>query len=44
MAVLAFALGLDPLYVGAHHLLRFMPVELVLPLGLALMARNGKNG
>jgi uncharacterized protein len=36
MAVLAFSLGLDPLYVGAHHLLRFMAVGFGLPLALVL--------
>jgi membrane AbrB-like protein len=39
MAVLAFALGLDPLYVGAHHLVRFMAVGFGLPLAFAVMAR-----
>jgi membrane AbrB-like protein len=32
MAMLAFAMGLDPLYVGAHHLARFMMLGLVMPL------------
>lgn len=32
MAVLAFMLGLDPLYVAAHHLLRFFAVGFGLPL------------
>ena len=32
MAMLAFAMGLDPLYVGAHHLVRFVGVGLVMPL------------
>ncbi|MBN9467756.1 MAG: AbrB family transcriptional regulator [Bosea sp.] len=31
MAMLAFAMGLDPLYVGAHHLVRFMLVGLSMP-------------
>jgi uncharacterized protein len=43
MAVLAFALGLDPLYVGAHHLLRFVLVGFGLPLGLALMSRRHRK-
>jgi membrane AbrB-like protein len=43
MAVLAFALGLDPLYVGAHHLLRFMSVGFGLPLAFALMARSERQ-
>jgi membrane AbrB-like protein len=50
MAVLAFALGLDPLYVGAHHLVRFMAVGFGLPVIIALIsrqerqARQGGNG
>ncbi|MGO4738191.1 AbrB family transcriptional regulator [Bosea sp. 2KB_26] len=32
MAMLAFAMGLDPLYVGAHHLARFMLLGLAMPL------------
>jgi uncharacterized protein len=32
MTVLAFALGLDPLYVGSHHLARFMLISLATPL------------
>jgi uncharacterized protein len=31
MAMLAVALGLDPLYVGAHHLVRFVAIGLLLP-------------
>ncbi|MGE7472946.1 AbrB family transcriptional regulator [Bosea sp. NPDC003192] len=32
MAMLAFAMGLDPLYVGAHHLTRFMLLGLLMPV------------
>jgi hypothetical protein len=32
MTVLALALGLDPLYVGAHHLARFFAISFTLPL------------
>jgi uncharacterized protein len=32
MTVLAFALGLDPLYVGSHHLARFIVISLAAPL------------
>ena len=32
MALLAFAMGLDPLYVGAHHLVRFMLLGLLMPV------------
>ena len=35
MAMLAFAMGLDPLYVGAHHLARFMLLGLLMPLIVA---------
>jgi len=34
MTVLAFALGLDPLYVSAHHLGRFVFISLVLPFAV----------
>jgi uncharacterized protein len=36
MTILAFALGLDPLYVGAQHLARFILISLTLPLALRL--------
>lgn len=32
MAILAVVLGFDPLYVGAHHLVRFLAVGLLLPI------------
>lgn len=35
MAMLAFAMGLDPLYVGAHHLTRFMVLGLAMPFLVA---------
>lgn len=35
MAMLAFAMGLDPLYVGAHHLARFMLIGLAMPFIVA---------
>ncbi|MGO4172369.1 AbrB family transcriptional regulator [Bosea sp. TAF32] len=34
MAMLAFAMGLDTLYVGAHHLVRFVIIGLAMPLVL----------
>lgn len=40
MAMLAVALGLDPLYVGSHHLVRFMAVGFLLPVLAALVARR----
>lgn len=37
MTMLAFAMGLDTLYIGAHHLVRFVAVGLGLPLALGRM-------
>jgi len=37
MAMLAFAMGLDTLYVGAHHLVRFVVIGLAMPLVLGRM-------
>jgi len=37
MAMLAFAMGLDTLYVGAHHLVRFVAIGLAMPLVLSRM-------
>ena len=34
-AMLAFAMGLDTLYVGAHHLVRFVAIGLAMPLVLS---------
>lgn len=34
MAMLAFAMGLDTLYVGSHHLVRFVAIGLAMPLVL----------
>jgi membrane AbrB-like protein len=43
MTILAFALGLDPLYVGAQHLARFILISLALPFALRLwLVRAGK--
>jgi hypothetical protein len=44
MALLAFALGLDPLYVGAHHLVRFLAVGLVLPIAVSQLISRERNG
>lgn len=41
MTVLALVLGLDPLYVGIHHLVRFLGIGLVLPL--MVMQRNASD-
>ncbi len=40
MTVLALVLGLDPLYVGIHHLVRFLGIGLVLPFMIAWMQRR----
>lgn len=37
MALLAVVLGLDPLYIGAHHLVRFMAVGFLLPVVVKLV-------
>ena len=37
MAMLAFAMGLDTLYVGSHHLVRFVVIGLSMPLVLMRM-------
>ena len=43
MTVLALVLGLDPLYVGIHHLVRFLGIGLVLPFIVGWLQR-GKAG
>jgi len=40
MTVLALILGLDPLYVGIHHLVRFLGIGLVLPVLVAWLQRG----
>jgi uncharacterized membrane protein AbrB (regulator of aidB expression) len=43
MMVLALALHLDPIYVGAHHLLRFLVVSLAIATAARrLSGRGGK--
>ncbi|EIM28710.1 AbrB family transcriptional regulator [Microvirga lotononidis] len=39
MTVLALILGLDPLYVGIHHLVRFLGIGLVLPFLIGWLQR-----
>jgi membrane AbrB-like protein len=39
MTILAFALNLDPAFVGAHHLWRFFYVSVMMPLAVAYLAR-----
>ncbi len=40
MTLLAFALGIDPLYVGAHHLARFLLISFTLPLAYRAWMRR----
>lgn len=40
MMVLALVLGLDPLYVGVHHLARFLGIGLVVPFVVAWLQRG----
>jgi uncharacterized protein len=37
MIILAFLIGLDPAFVGAHHLLRFILIALFLPIAARMM-------
>jgi membrane AbrB-like protein len=39
MTMMAFALGLDPLFVGAHHLARFLFISVTLPFAAGRFAR-----
>ena len=41
MTLLAFAMGIDPLFVGAHHLARFFLISAALPLALKVWMRAG---
>lgn len=40
MTVLALILGLDPLYVGSHHLVRFLSIGFVVPFVIAWLQRG----
>ncbi|MDE2362433.1 MAG: AbrB family transcriptional regulator [Hyphomicrobiales bacterium] len=40
MTLLAFAMGLDPLFVGAHHLARFFLISFTLPFALKMWIRG----
>ena len=48
MTIIAFALHLDPVFVGVHHLARFTFMSLVLPAAVGLIRayekKNGKGG
>jgi uncharacterized protein len=43
MIILGAALSLDPIYVGLHHLVRFIGIGFVLPLGYAIFRRADKD-
>jgi len=42
--VLALALHLDPVYVGAHHLARFLVVTLAVAVAARRIATEGRDG
>jgi uncharacterized protein len=41
MIILGVALGLDPIYVGLHHLVRFFGIGLLIPLSAGWASRDG---
>jgi uncharacterized membrane protein AbrB (regulator of aidB expression) len=43
MMVLALVLGLDPLYVGIHHVARFLGIGLVLPFIAGWLKMSGAD-
>jgi membrane AbrB-like protein len=43
MTMMAFALGLDPLYVGSHHLARFFIISLTLPFAARWLAADPRG-
>jgi membrane AbrB-like protein len=43
MTMMAFALGLDPLFVGAHHLARFVVISAALPLVANWLDRRARS-
>lgn len=44
MTVLALVLGLDPIYVGIHHIVRFLSIGLVLPFVIAWLQKGSPPG
>ncbi len=45
MTIISFALHLDPVFVGVHHLARFTFMSMVLPAAVGLIrAWEGKSG
>jgi uncharacterized membrane protein AbrB (regulator of aidB expression) len=43
MMVLALSLGLDPVFIGVHHAVRFFFVSLLIPFGAAAVERRMKR-
>ncbi len=43
MTMMAFALGLDPLFVGVHHLARFVAISAALPLLVHWLERRARS-
>ena len=43
MIILAFLIGLDPAFVGAHHLARFLLIALLLPIVARMMFGRAPN-
>jgi uncharacterized membrane protein AbrB (regulator of aidB expression) len=41
MLIMALALHLDPVFIGAHHLARFFIVSLGIPLAVRYITRSG---
>jgi uncharacterized protein len=41
MIILGVALGLDPVYIGLHHLLRFFGIALLIPFAVGWLKRTG---
>jgi uncharacterized membrane protein AbrB (regulator of aidB expression) len=40
MTILAFILGLDPIYVGIHHFVRFIGIGVLVPFVVTWLQRN----
>ena len=44
MMILALALHLDPIFVGAHHVARFLMVSAALPVFVRMFAKTPPTG
>jgi len=44
MTMMAFALGFDPLFVGAHHLARFLLISMTLPFAARVVNESQDDG